>query len=102
MYLHARAIEYGPDWRTSLSLALDQRWTLDRDDALELLKWYGPQGPRLKGSVLVVGHGGTLAPLVTRLLGMAPDSLVLRKGAVWMAARASRRGGRADDRWWRR
>jgi phosphohistidine phosphatase len=59
------------------------------DDALALLKWGEPGGPRLKGSVLVVSHRALLGPLASHLLGIAQDGVVLRKGAVcWLRIRS--------------
>jgi phosphohistidine phosphatase len=53
------------------------------EEALSLLKWDPVAGPQVKGPVLMIGHRHALAPLAARLLGMEPDSVMLRKAAVW-------------------
>jgi phosphohistidine phosphatase len=41
------------------------------------------QWPRAKQAVLIVGHQPTLGETAAKLLGMKPQELTIRKGAVW-------------------
>src|SRR5438105_4483490 len=41
------------------------------------------QWPKAKQPVLIVGHQPTLGEAAARLLGMKPQELTIRKGAVW-------------------
>jgi phosphohistidine phosphatase len=41
------------------------------------------QWPNAKQSVMIVGHQPTLGETASKLLGMKPHELTIRKGAVW-------------------
>jgi phosphohistidine phosphatase len=52
------------------------------------------QWPAAKQTVMIVGHQPTLGETAAKLLGMTPQELIIRKGAVWWF-RVRERGG--DD-----
>ena len=73
------------------ALALGRKYKL-RDEllpgssaaaVLELLKWHPDSGPKVKGTVLLVGHQPYLGHIVALLLGMHDESCAFGKGAVW-------------------
>lgn len=49
--------------------------------------------PKAKQAVLVVGHQPTLGETAAKLLGMKPQELTIRKGAVWWFRCRERDGG---------
>jgi phosphohistidine phosphatase len=53
------------------------------------------QWPDAKQPVLVVGHQPSLGETVSKLLGLKPQELTIRKGAVWWFRSREREG---DDR----
>lgn len=57
---------------------------------LEAAQW-----PDAKQAVLIVGHQPTLGEAAAQLLGMKPQELIVRKGAVWWF-RSRERDGQAQ------
>lgn len=57
---------------------------------LEAAQW-----PDAKQSILIVGHQPTLGEAAAKLLGMKPQELIVRKGAVWWF-RSRERDGQAQ------
>jgi phosphohistidine phosphatase len=51
------------------------------------------QWPDAKQPVLIVGHQPTLGQTAAKLLGMKPQELTIRKGAVWWFRSRERDGG---------
>jgi phosphohistidine phosphatase len=93
---HGARVYASPAQRTEQSaLALGRKIRL-RDElapgadalaVLDLVQW-----PNGKSPVVVVGHQPTLGAVIARLLGMAEEECVVKKGAIWWLHQRERDG----------